>query len=51
MWEFGMNESQLKARKTKVENNLKTKDLVVSYEKQALEKKNGLYPDTRKRIS
>ena len=46
-----MNESQLKARKTKVLNNLKHKKLVTSYEKQAIKKKSSkFYIDDRKRI-
>ncbi len=45
-----MKESRLKARRTKVMNNLKTKEFLTSYEKQALKKKSGLYIDARKRI-
>ena len=46
-----MNEAQLKARKTKVENNLKNKDLLITYEKQALKRKNTKFIDSRKRVS
>ncbi len=45
-----MNKSQLKARKTRIENNLKSKDLLTTYEKQALKKKTDFYIDTRRRI-
>jgi len=51
LWEYGMNKAQLKARKTKVENNLKNKDLLTTYEKQALKKKTDFYVDDRRRIS
>ena len=50
MWEYSMNKSQLKARKTRIENNLKKKDLLTTYEKQALKKKTDFYIDTRRRI-
>ena len=45
-----MKESREKARKTRIENILKQKDHLTTYEKQALKKKLGFYPDTRKRI-
>ncbi len=45
-----MNESQLKARKTRIENILKQKDHLTTYEKQALKKKTDLHVDTRRRI-
>jgi len=46
-----MNESQLKARATRLRNHLKKKKLTVTYERQAEKKKNGYYEDTRKRIA
>lgn len=45
-----MNESQKKARKTRIENILKQKDHLTTYEKQAIKKKSGFYIDDRKRI-
>lgn len=45
-----MNESQKKARKTRIENILKQKDHLTTYEKQAIKKKAGFYIDDRKRI-
>lgn len=45
-----MNESQLKARKTRIENILKKKDYLTTYEKQALKKNTDFYVDTRRRI-
>ena len=45
-----MNESQLKGRKTRIDNILKQKDHLTTYEKQAIKKKSGFYIDDRKRI-
>lgn len=45
-----MNTAQLKARKTRIENILKKKDHLTTYEKQAIKKKSGFYIDIRKRI-
>ncbi len=45
-----MNESRLKARKTRVENILKKKGHLTTYEKQALKKQTDFYIDNRKRV-
>ena len=45
-----MNESQRKSRDTRINNILKQKDHLTTYEKQALKRKSGFYIDTRKRI-
>ena len=45
-----MNESREKARKTRIENILKQKDHLTTYEKQAIKKKASSYVDTRRRI-
>jgi len=45
-----MNKAQLKSRKTRIENILKQKDHLTTYEKQAIKKKSGFYIDDRKRI-
>ncbi len=45
-----MNESQKKARRTRIENILKQKDHLTTYEKQSIKKKSGFYIDDRKRI-
>ncbi len=45
-----MNESQIKARRTRIENILKQKDHLTTYEKQAIKKKSGFYIDDRTRI-
>ncbi len=50
MWEFSMKESRLKARKTRIDNILKQKDHLTTYEKQSNKKKSGFYIDDRKRI-
>lgn len=45
-----MNEAQLKGRKTRIENILKQKNHLTTYEKQAIKRKSGFYIDVRKRI-
>ena len=50
LWEFSMNKSQLKARKTRIDNILKNKDYLTTYEKQAIKKKTSSYVDTIRRI-
>ncbi len=45
-----MNKSQLKGRKTRIDNILKNKDHLTTYEKQAIKKKSGYYIDDRPRI-
>ena len=45
-----MKESREKARKTRIENILKQKDHLTTYEKQAIKKKGSSYVDTRRRI-
>jgi len=45
-----MNEAQLKGRRTRINNILKQKDHLTTYEKQAIKRKSGFYIDTRKRI-
>jgi len=45
-----MNQSQIKARATRIENILKKKDHQTTYEKQAIKRKSGFYVDSRKRI-
>lgn len=45
-----MNKAQLKARKTRINNILKQKNHLTTYEKQAIKKKSGFYIDERKRI-
>jgi len=44
-----MNAAQLKGRKTRIENILKQKNHLTTYEKQAIKKKK-FYVDDRKRI-
>lgn len=45
-----MNDSQLKARKTRLNNYLQNNELLTAYERQTIKKKK-LYGDTRKRIT
>ena len=45
-----MNEAQLRGRRTRIENILKQKNHLTTYEKQAIRKKSGYYIDVRKRI-